>query len=47
LHGKQIYSGYSENSQVLRILVQTKGIYIIRARQGNSASAYQNRIHLY
>jgi hypothetical protein len=47
LQGKQIYSGYSENSQILKILVQTKGVYIIRARLGNSAPTYQNRIYLY
>jgi hypothetical protein len=30
LHGKRIYSANSENSQILKILVQTKGMYIIK-----------------
>jgi hypothetical protein len=47
LQGKLVYSAHPENPSILRILVQTKGVYIIRARQGNSAPAYQNRIHLY
>jgi hypothetical protein len=31
LQGKQIYSTNSENSQILRIPVQTKGMYIVKA----------------
>jgi len=31
LQGKQIYSNNSENSQILRIPVQTKGIYVVKA----------------
>ena len=31
LHGKQIYSANSGNSQILRIAVQTKGMYIVKA----------------
>jgi len=31
LQGKQIYSANSENSQILRIVVQTKGMYIVKA----------------
>ncbi|GBU24117.1 hypothetical protein R83H12_00743 [Fibrobacteria bacterium R8-3-H12] len=46
LKGKLVYSSYSENSQILKIPVQTKGVYIIRIKQGNSTSAYQNRIYL-
>ncbi|MCL1957527.1 MAG: T9SS type A sorting domain-containing protein, partial [Fibromonadales bacterium] len=46
LKGKRIYFGYSENSQILKIPVQTKGVYIIRIKQGNSTSTYQNRVHL-
>ncbi len=46
LQGKRIYSGFPENHQILRIGVQTKGVYIIRIRQGNSTSTYQNRIYL-
>jgi len=30
LQGKLVYSGYPENPQILRIPVQTKGIYIVR-----------------
>jgi len=47
LQGKRILSGNSENSKILKILVQTKGVYIIRVKQGNSAPTYQNRINLY
>jgi len=47
LQGKHIYSTNSENSQILRIPVLTKGMYIIRVRLGNSTSTYQNRIYLY
>jgi len=32
LQGKQIYSTYSENSKILKILVQTKGIYIVKVK---------------
>jgi len=52
LQGKLIYttSGKSLNRENrgsdLQIPVQTKGVYIIRIRQGNSASTYQNRIYL-
>ncbi|MDR2582835.1 MAG: CotH kinase family protein [Fibromonadaceae bacterium] len=53
LQGKLIYtsSGKSLNrenrgSDNLRIPVQTKGMYIIRIKQGNSTSTYQNRVHL-
>jgi len=46
LKGKLIYSTHSENSQNLQIPVQTKGVYIIRIKQGNSTSTYQNRIYL-
>jgi hypothetical protein len=35
LQGKQIYSNYSENSKILRILVQTKGMYIIKIKFGS------------
>jgi len=31
LQGKQIYSANSDNSQILRIPVQTKGIYVVKA----------------
>jgi len=31
LQGKQIYSANSENSQILRIPVQTKGMYVVKA----------------
>jgi len=31
LQGKQIYSSYSENSKILRIQVQTKGVYVVKA----------------
>jgi len=34
LQGKRIYSGYSENSKIQRILVQTKGIYIVKTSHG-------------
>jgi len=30
LQGKQIYSNHSENSQILKISVQTKGIYVVK-----------------
>jgi hypothetical protein len=33
LRGELVYTGYSENSQILKILVQTKGMYI--AKVGN------------
>jgi len=46
LQGKLVYSTYSENSKIPQIPVQTKGMYIIRIKQGNSTSAYQNRIYL-
>jgi len=46
LQGKLVYSGYSEKSKILKIPVQTKGVYIIRVKQGNSTSTYQNRIYL-
>jgi len=35
LQGKRIYSAYSENSEILRILVQTKGMYIVKIGTGN------------
>jgi hypothetical protein len=35
LQGKHIYSGNSGNSQILRILVQTKGMYIVKTTSGN------------
>jgi hypothetical protein len=35
LQGKLVYSGYPENPSILRIGVQTKGIYIVRTTQGN------------
>jgi hypothetical protein len=31
LHGKRIHLSNSENSQILKILVQTKGMYIVKA----------------
>jgi hypothetical protein len=31
LKGKRIYSANSENSQILKIPVQTKGLYIVKA----------------
>jgi hypothetical protein len=31
LQGKQIYSANSDNSQILRIPVQTKGMYVVKA----------------
>jgi len=43
LQGKLVYSGYSEN---LQIPIKTKGMYIIKIRNGNSAPTYQNRIYL-
>jgi len=53
LQGKLIYttSGKSLNrenrgSDNLQIPVQTKGVYIIRVKKGNSAATYQNRIYL-
>ncbi|MDR2595386.1 MAG: CotH kinase family protein [Fibromonadaceae bacterium] len=46
LQGKLVYSAYPENHKILKIGVQTKGVYIIRVKQGNSASTYQNRIYL-
>jgi len=30
LQGKKIYSSYSENSQILRIMVLTKGMYVVK-----------------
>jgi len=35
LQGRHIYIGNSENSQILRILVQTKGMYIIKISLGS------------
>jgi hypothetical protein len=35
LQGKRIYSGNSGNSQILKILVQTKGVYIVNATFGS------------
>jgi hypothetical protein len=35
LQGKLVYSGYPENPSILRILVQTKGIYIVRTTLGS------------
>jgi len=35
LQGKQIYSHNSENSQILRISVQTKGMYIVKISSGS------------
>jgi hypothetical protein len=29
LNGKQVYSGNSGNSQILKIQVQTKGVYLV------------------
>jgi len=53
LQGKLIYttSGKSLNrenrgSDNLQIPIQIKGVYIIRVKQGNSTSTYQNRIYL-
>ncbi|MDR2595675.1 MAG: T9SS type A sorting domain-containing protein [Fibromonadaceae bacterium] len=41
LQGKRIYSGYPENSKILRIPVQTKGIYIIKQTSpANTHSQY-------
>jgi len=47
LQGKLIYSGYSENLEIPKLPVQTKGMYIIKIKQENSAPTYQNRIYLY
>jgi hypothetical protein len=47
LQGKLVYSGYSENPKILKIPVQTKGIYIVRTKLENSTSTYQNRIYFY
>ncbi|MDR0517024.1 MAG: putative Ig domain-containing protein, partial [Fibromonadaceae bacterium] len=33
LKGRQVYSGSSENSQTLRILVQSKGVYVVKANK--------------
>ncbi|MDR0518228.1 MAG: putative Ig domain-containing protein [Fibromonadaceae bacterium] len=33
LKGRQVYSGNSENSQTLRILVQSKGVYVVKANK--------------
>jgi len=35
LQGKLIYSGYSEKSQILKIPVQTKGMYIVKIKSGS------------
>jgi len=35
LQGKLLYSGYPENPQILRIPVQTKGIYIVKTTYGS------------
>ncbi|MDR2582491.1 MAG: T9SS type A sorting domain-containing protein [Fibromonadaceae bacterium] len=35
LQGKRIYSGYSENSKILKIPVQTKGMYIVKIKSGS------------
>jgi len=35
LQGKRIYSAHSENSQILKILVQTKGMYIVKVSSGS------------
>jgi endoglucanase len=39
LQGKQIYSAYPENPKILRIGVQTKGIYIVKVKFGNQGSS--------
>jgi len=38
LQGKQIHSSHSENFQILRIPVQTKGIYVVKVKFGNQGS---------
>jgi endoglucanase len=35
LQGKRIHLNYSDNSQILRIMVQTKGIYIVKVSFGS------------
>jgi hypothetical protein len=40
LQGKRIYLGNSGNSQILRIQVQTKGIYFVKVRFGNSGGEF-------
>jgi len=35
MQGKRIYLGNSENSQILRIPIQTKGIYVIKVTSGS------------
>jgi len=35
LQGKLIYSGYSENPKILKIPVQTKGMYIVKLKSGS------------
>jgi hypothetical protein len=39
LQGKQIYLGNSGNSQILKILIQTKGIYVLKATYGSEKIA--------
>jgi len=40
LQGNRIYSAYPENPQILKIGVQTKGMYIIKLKFGNQSSQH-------
>jgi len=43
LQGKRIYFGNSENSQILRILVQTKGMYIATIQENRSSNKVRTK----
>jgi hypothetical protein len=44
LQGRQIYSGNSGNAQILRILVQTKGMYIAKVQENRSSNKVQTKV---
>jgi len=44
IQGKRIYFGNSENSQILRILVQTKGMYIATIQENRSSVKVKTKV---
>jgi len=44
LQGKRIYFGNSENSQILRIPVQTKGMYIVTIQENQGSVKVQTKV---
>jgi len=41
LQGRRIHSAHSDNSEILRILVQTKGIYIVKVSSSSETRTFK------